>query len=169
MRVLALGQQWLRATKKLTWRLTAVAVWLSIVSWLFGSDAFESVSKRLWTGFHQLLIAIDLAPTSLDVLVPVTKVAWVLLITGLGLVDLLVFLLYVLLSPILFLIILPGLAFLKRNRKEPEVQVPASSQRINISRIIAKLPYLKIAIFLGAIWAALFADGRAPIQQYSGV
>jgi hypothetical protein len=151
-------------TKKYAWRCTATLLWIQVISaWAGLSSTFDASAASAWGFLQSFLAAIDLAPSSIDVLIPAAKLSWLLLITGLGLVDLLFFFLYCLMFPLLILIwIALKILANKAATKAAEVSPDKTSKP-------ARFPLFKAALFSLLLWMALYGDSRTPLHWYIGV
>jgi hypothetical protein len=151
--------QLIKRLKSFSWRLTALVLWVSIASFLFGLyPALSRESNVLWTSAYRTLQTLDLAPTSLTLFRSVLLVGWLLLITGFRVSEIFGFFLYWLISPITVLFWLLFRDAFRHIRTSASSSPPSTSQK-------KAVPWRKILAVIFLLWFVLYSDApsRAPI------
>jgi len=149
--------------KRIAWRVTAIYVWLRIISLFFGGDRFlQALTTFIITHAIALLGALGFVTVSGSHFGLVLKVGWVLIVTGFSPVQLAAFFIYLVSFPIWFLFY----AFFRKEISQLRVQ-----QGFKPGLRPAKVRRPAVALFGSALlgWYALFGNTSSSRASYVAV
>ena len=146
--------RYLETAKKISWRLTALLLWIIVVSRTFGLQKILGAPfDTLWSVLYDGLRGVNLAPTSFLLFRWAARIGWLVLITGFRLSALCGFVAYFLIFPFSIVLYVLFRSFLKKIRdSQPATPTPSHARTFSI-------PFRKLTTGALFLWFVLYSDG----------